>query len=198
MNAAQNAIFYRYSPRKEGRERLRGFYKKQSHKTAHVLCHVGHESSAVLGAALQWILMLNPALDATGGIRQRGRALWLHNSATDQEETQGPSKWCQQLAPVEFKAGRVQGAGEIRAGSAEKRGWEQSLEVETELQTGFRWGKGREGSFFLHKQGWFKRRAAADMNLPSASPGRRAGSVKSGTFQDYRHVMQILFFFFFF
>ena len=35
------------------------------------------------------------------------------------------------------------------------------------------------------------------MNLPSASPGRRAGSVKSGTFQDYRHVMQILFLFFF-
>ena len=33
---------------------------------------------------------------------------------------------------------------------------------------------------------------------PSASPGRRAGSVKSGTFQDYRHVMQILVFFFFF
>ena len=32
---------------------------------------------------------------------------------------------------------------------------------------------------------------------PSASPGRRAGSVKSGTLQDYRNVMEILFFFFF-
>ena len=35
----------------------------------------------------------------------------------------------------------------------EMRGCEQNFEVETELHTGFRWGKGGEGSFFLHKQG---------------------------------------------
>lgn len=72
VDAAQNAVFYRHSPGKEGRERLRGFYKKQSHETAHVWRHVGHEASALLGATLQWILMLNSMLqgeyDKGGGL----------------------------------------------------------------------------------------------------------------------------------
>lgn len=71
VDAAQNAVFYRHSPGKRGKgeERLRGFYKKQSHETAHVWRHVGSEASALLGATLQWILMLN---SMPQGVRQGG------------------------------------------------------------------------------------------------------------------------------
>ena len=93
------------------------------------------------------------------------------------KKTQVPFKWWQQLVPLEFQAGRVQGEGETRAGSEGRGGLRQSLEVETELETAFRWGKGGEGITSNRKHGWFKRTAAAEKGLSSASPGRTVGSV---------------------
>lgn len=148
MNGAQNAIFYRFSPRKEGGGKTKGVLQETEPQNCPLVMQCRSQGSAFPGAVLQRMHLHSMARDTMGNVTKGAVSVTAQFSIEPFEKDPQVNKSFQQLVPLEFPAGRVEGAGENRAGSTEKRGLEQSLEVEREPETEFRWDKGGEGGFF--------------------------------------------------